>query len=658
MASRSLGSLTVDLLLKMGGFKQGMDKAARETDRFEKQRKARFASIGKALAGFGIGFSVVSLVSGLTQAGRAAIQYGDDINKAAIKSGIAVEEFSELAYAAKQSDIEMTSLSTALKKMQVTLSETATSGKGATETLTALGLTVEDLKRLSPDEQFVTLADRIAGLKDPADRARAAVELFGRAGADLLPLFEKGAAGIRAFQEEAHRVNATLTGEQAAALAEADDAIKRLSQAWDGAARSMTGVIALPLAGFLDEVTARLASQEPPLVRAGKLWLDYLKIFGGGPASIATAAMREFMEAQREAANAVPKLLGTRRQATRSNLPTVPGYGTDAEGAKKAAADAARALREQQAAQAAALREQEAALDKLAAQYEAVYSAGISAIEGLRTPVEEQIDLYHEAKFALEELARTYPAMADEAAAALKRLEVEGLEDIVITAEKILPPAEIKKLSEFAEEAKRNTQDILADFLEDPFSKGLDGLVDDFAKTFQRIAANAAAAKIAEKLFDGVDSWISKLGGLFGGSAGGIGSKIAGFFGFAEGGYTGQGGKYEPAGVVHRGEWVMPKSRVQEPGAKQFLNSFQQYGMDFLSTLPLPGYATGGFVGGSVGSVSSKGMAAISSTSQQSMNVTQQFAIEAPQGTVSRATQQQISAAAARGLAAANRRNN
>lgn len=35
--------------------------------------------------------------------------------------------------------------------------------------------------------------------------------------------------------------------------------------------------------------------------------------------------------------------------------------------------------------------------------------------------------------------------------------------------------------------------------------------------------------------------------------------------GFAEGGYTGQGGKYEPAGIVHRGEYVVPKHIVENP---------------------------------------------------------------------------------------------
>ncbi|MDN5506388.1 MAG: phage tail tape measure protein, partial [Comamonas sp.] len=61
-------------------------------------------------------------------------------------------------------------------------------------------------------------------------------------------------------------------------------------------------------------------------------------------------------------------------------------------------------------------------------------------------------------------------------------------------------------------------------------------------------------------------------------------------FGFADGGYTGVGGKYEPAGVVHRGEYVINAA------------STRALGLDFLGRLN--GYAGGGYVG-SGGSASS-----------------------------------------------------
>ncbi|MHA0988971.1 phage tail tape measure C-terminal domain-containing protein [Enterobacter ludwigii] len=71
------------------------------------------------------------------------------------------------------------------------------------------------------------------------------------------------------------------------------------------------------------------------------------------------------------------------------------------------------------------------------------------------------------------------------------------------------------------------------------------------------------------------------------------GSKALGiesWFGWADGGYTGDGGKHDVAGVVHRGEWVVPQSVVKKPGMLGFLNQLT-YGN---------GYAEGGLVGGGV----------------------------------------------------------
>lgn len=58
--------------------------------------------------------------------------------------------------------------------------------------------------------------------------------------------------------------------------------------------------------------------------------------------------------------------------------------------------------------------------------------------------------------------------------------------------------------------------------------------------------------------------------------------------GFAEGGYTGHGGKYEPAGIVHRGEYVAPQKVVNSPSARPHIQA--------LESMRLKGYADGGFV--------------------------------------------------------------
>ncbi|HDS0930173.1 TPA: phage tail tape measure protein [Pseudomonas putida] len=81
------------------------------------------------------------------------------------------------------------------------------------------------------------------------------------------------------------------------------------------------------------------------------------------------------------------------------------------------------------------------------------------------------------------------------------------------------------------------------------------------------------------------------LGGGGGAAAAGSGT-MTGFSetisrsGFSTGGYTGDGGKFEPMGVVHGGEYVIRKEVVSQPGAR-----------DYLDRLNAKGYASGGFVG-------------------------------------------------------------
>lgn len=99
----------------------------------------------------------------------------------------------------------------------------------------------------------------------------------------------------------------------------------------------------------------------------------------------------------------------------------------------------------------------------------------------------------------------------------------------------------------------------------------------DVIKMFVRIAVARQIAGFVSSAFGG--------GGFsFGGSGAGAGSMNALF---AEGGYTGAGGKYEPAGIVHRGEVVFSQDDVRRFG-----------GVANVEAMRLRGYAVGGVVGG------------------------------------------------------------
>jgi phage-related minor tail protein len=156
------------------------------------------------------------------------------------------------------------------------------------------------------------------------------------------------------------------------------------------------------------------------------------------------------------------------------------------------------------------------------------------------------------------------------------------------------------EMDEFAREAARSIQNSLGDGLYSILSGNFDDIGQKFTDTLTRMAADAAAANLAGVLF-GDYGKTGQIGGLVGGIAGSLfgssisassnytsgGTAIGSFEGmsrtFASGGYTGAGGKYDPAGIVHAGEYVIPADATR------------RLGVGFLDRLK--GYADGGYVG-------------------------------------------------------------
>ncbi len=141
------------------------------------------------------------------------------------------------------------------------------------------------------------------------------------------------------------------------------------------------------------------------------------------------------------------------------------------------------------------------------------------------------------------------------------------------------------------------------------------GFIDDLIHGESAADAFAGAlSRIGDALLDDVLASLFKVNSTAGGS-GGLLSSFLGLFGgggfaslpmtgpvptarpgFSDGGYTGDGGKYQPAGVVHKGEYVFDKAAVQAAGGPAAMEAMRRN---------LKGYANGGAVGVSVPSIPS-----------------------------------------------------
>lgn len=140
--------------------------------------------------------------------------------------------------------------------------------------------------------------------------------------------------------------------------------------------------------------------------------------------------------------------------------------------------------------------------------------------------------------------------------------------------------------SEQLRETQGRLQQTAADFNE--MGRGaLSGFIDDLRSGADAAdALNNAIGRVLDSL---IDMSLNSLFNPAGSGAGGLFGAIASAFGFDEGGYTGDGGKHEVAGAVHRGEYVFSKKAVQQLGAGN---------LDMLHRMGKKGFAEGGLVGG------------------------------------------------------------
>lgn len=189
MASRSLGTLTLDLVAKIGGYEQGLDKAEREA-------KKRAAAIEKAFdqAATGIGVAMGAALAGITAAFagfQSAIQAVGDFQDLAEKTGASAEGLASLALAAGVAGNSMDEVAAASIKLTKNLTGVDDDSKAAGAAIKALGLDLQDFKKLAPEDQMDEVAKALGRFEDGAGKTAVALDLFGKSGADLLPFFKE-----------------------------------------------------------------------------------------------------------------------------------------------------------------------------------------------------------------------------------------------------------------------------------------------------------------------------------------------------------------------------------------------------------------------------------------------------------------------------------
>ena len=145
--------------------------------------------------------SPAGMFAGLLTAAKMAASGGTEMADLAEKAGTSVEAISALGYAARRSHVDVEQLATGVKKMQVNHCGRCPRRQGSPgSAFWHWTHCCRNLGDSCPSNNFARIADRIAAIQNPTERAAAAVKIFGRNGVELMPLLLQGSDGIAKWE--------------------------------------------------------------------------------------------------------------------------------------------------------------------------------------------------------------------------------------------------------------------------------------------------------------------------------------------------------------------------------------------------------------------------------------------------------------------------
>lgn len=241
-----IGALHVLLGLNSAQFTTGLKKATGALSKFGIQTTLSLETVGQKLG---------QLIGALPRAIKASIDHADALSKSAQKAGTTVEALSRLEYAAKLSDVTLESLTGGLQKLSKSMADsliTKTSTAATAFKALSIELKNADGSLRSSDQVLADVADRFSRMEDGATKTSLAMMIFGKSGAELIPLLNEGADGLKRWADESDRTGNTISTKTAKAAEKFNDTLTRLSEIMKGVINQMMEAVLPTLQGLAD----------------------------------------------------------------------------------------------------------------------------------------------------------------------------------------------------------------------------------------------------------------------------------------------------------------------------------------------------------------------------------------------------------------------
>lgn len=205
MAGKSLGTLTIDLIAKVGGFVSGLSQAERSSQKWRKQVQADAKAAAVAFTGFataasaaavGVGVAGYNLLKNTSKQITESDRWAKSLN-------MSTQSLLSWQYAAEKAGVSGDQMADIFKDIGDKIGDAVLNKSGeAVDALDALGLSAKKLAGESPDKQLLAISNALGKIKTNAEKTTI-LESLGNDLSKLLPLLDQGGDKLQKYLKAA-----------------------------------------------------------------------------------------------------------------------------------------------------------------------------------------------------------------------------------------------------------------------------------------------------------------------------------------------------------------------------------------------------------------------------------------------------------------------
>lgn len=250
MASRSLGTLTLDVIAQVGGFVAGMDKAERSSEKWRKQVEKNARAVGAA-----VGTGIAAGITALTAMTIAAVNSGAEISNLASVANVSTSDFQKLAVGAKTVGVEQDKLADILKDVNDKVGDFLNTGGGGMKDFfdqiaPKVGVTADQFRNLSGSQALGLYVSSLEKAKVSQSDMTFYLEAVASDVTALLPLLRNNSEGFKRFGEAAEAAGSIMDEKTIRAAQELKAANWLVEQSISGLGNQITSAMLPTLANF------------------------------------------------------------------------------------------------------------------------------------------------------------------------------------------------------------------------------------------------------------------------------------------------------------------------------------------------------------------------------------------------------------------------